>query len=320
MNDVILYEMRKTKEEVFGKKIIEVAPEAYEHKGGLFVIETYRKIAAEGGSSNLGLVEYSNHMVAGTYECSVHHIQNNYVYVQLRNVTELEKTLKKNKELEEFNYITSHDLQEPLNTIIGYTGLLQNELDNLKDPVSEICIKSLDTIKSSAFRMKDFITDLLEYSKIRRNQEKTEVDITKVINEIKTDLNNLISSKKASVTYVGKPLKIMAFKIEFKRILQNLITNGIQFTNDDTLPKIIINVETQNNCYLFSVADNGIGIPKNKFEKIFEVFQRLHKRNKHSGTGIGLSYVKRAVEKHYGKIWLTSKKGKGSIFYFTISK
>lgn len=105
MNKVVLYEMRKNKEEVFGKLISEVAPEAYEHEGGRMVMETYRKVAKEGGVVNLGLVEYSNHMVAGTYECSVHHIQDNYVYVMLRNVTELELTKIKleeaNKELQQ---------------------------------------------------------------------------------------------------------------------------------------------------------------------------------------------------------------------------
>ncbi len=192
MNKILLYEMRKTKEEVFGKKIIEVAPEAYEHEAGLMVIETYRKVAVEGGSVNLGLVEYSNHMVAGTYECSVHYIQDNYVFVQLRNVTRLEKALKENKELEQFNYITSHDLQEPLNTIISYSNLLDNEIDKL----SKIGQKSIEVIKGSAYRMKDFIKDLLEYSKIGIHKEKTEVDIIKLIDNLKIDLNNLIEKNK----------------------------------------------------------------------------------------------------------------------------
>lgn len=128
MNKIVLYEMRKTKEEVFGKRIIEVAPEAYEHEGGLLVMETYRRIAEEGGSINLGQVEYSNHMVAGTYECSVHHIQDNYVYVMLRNVTELEQTKNelelKNKELSQFAFMVSHDLKEPLNTVLSFANLI----------------------------------------------------------------------------------------------------------------------------------------------------------------------------------------------------
>lgn len=107
MNKVVLTEMQKTKEEVFGKKIKEVAPEAYEHEGGRFVMETYRRIAEEGGEVDLGLVEYSNHLVAGTYHCSIHHIMDNYVYIMLRNVTELEKTKsdleKTNEELSEKN-------------------------------------------------------------------------------------------------------------------------------------------------------------------------------------------------------------------------
>ena len=316
MNEVLLYEMRKTKEEVFGKKIIEVAPEAYEHKAGLMVIENYRKVAVEGGSVNLGLVEYSNHMVAGTYECSVHYIQDNYVFVQLRNVTRLEKALKENKELEQFNYITSHDLQEPLNTIISYSNLLDNEIDKL----SKIGQKSIEVIKGSAYRMKDFIKDLLEYSKIGIHKEKTEVDIIKLIDNLKIDLNNLIEKKQARIKYIGEIVKVKAFEESLIKLFQNLIINGIKYTKEDTLPLITINSKEQDSYYKFWITDNGIGIPKEHFEKIFEVFQRLHSRNKYSGTGIGLSYCKKVVDLHKGEIWLTSEVGKGTTFYFTISK
>lgn len=316
MNKVLLYEMRKTKEEVFGKKIIEVAPEAYEHPGGLLVIETYRKIAAEGGSVNLGLVEYSNYMVAGTYDCSVHHIQDHYVYIQLRNVTELEKALKENKELEQFNYITSHDLQEPLNTILSYSNLLENE----KEKLGKLGQKSIEVIKGSTYRMKNFITALLEYSRIGTLKEKTEVDIVNLIENLKIDLNDLIEKTQASLNYLGKPLKINAFEEALIKLFQNVIVNAIKFTPEKTMPKVTINSEELEDSYTFWITDNGIGIPEEQYDKVFEVFQRLHSRSKFSGTGIGLSYSKKVVEMHNGKIWLKSEEGKGTTVYFTISK
>ena len=320
MNKVILYEMRKTREEVFGKKIIEVAPEAYEHEGGLLVIETYRKVAAEGGSINLGLVEYSNHMVSGTYDCSVHHIQDNYVYVQLRNVTELEKVknelLEKNKELEQFAYTTSHDLQEPLNSIISFSHLLEEE----KDKLGDLGQKSIEIIKSSALRMKDFIISLLEYSQIGSERKKSKVDIVQLIENLKVDLHDLISKKQASITYLGKPLSVLAFEADLTKLIQNLIVNGIKYTDDQTTPIITINAEEQDDKYKFSVADNGIGIAKEQFENIFKVFQRLHTRSKYSGNGIGLSHCKRVVELHGGEIWLTSEEANGTTFYFTLPK
>ncbi|WP_319502964.1 ATP-binding protein [uncultured Draconibacterium sp.] len=320
MNKVILYEMRKTREEVFGKKIIEVAPEAYEHEGGLLVIETYRKVAEEGGSINLGLVEYSNHMVSGTYECSVHHIQDHYVYVQLRNVTELEKVknelLEKNQELEQFAYITSHDLQEPLNSIISFSHLLEEE----KNKLGELGQQSIDIIKGSAYRMKDFIISLLEYSQIGRKREKAKVDIVQLIENLKVDLHDLISKKHASITYLGKPLSVFAYETDLIKLIQNLVVNGIKYTDDQTPPVITINAEEHDDEYQFSVADNGIGIAKEQFENIFKVFQRLHSRENYSGNGIGLSHCKKVVELHGGKIWLSSEEGKGTTFYFTLPK
>ena len=320
MNKVLLYEMRKEKEEVFGKRIIEVAPEAYEHEGGIMVINTYMKVAAEGGYINLGLVEYSNHMVAGTYECSVHGIMKNYVYVQLRNVTELEKAKieleKANEELEQFTYITSHDLQEPLNSIISFSGLLESSKNNL----DEIGKKSIEIIISSSYRMKNFIIALLEFSRIGKEKEKKKIDVVQLIENLKTDLYDLIVQKDASINYIGKPLTIIAFEPDLIKLFQNLIVNGIKYNDGEKNPRIVINVTEKSKEYEFSISDNGIGIAKEHSNKIFEVFQRLHTRDEFSGTGIGLSHCKKVIELHDGEIWFTSELGKGTTFYFTISK
>lgn len=326
MNKVILHEMRKTREEVFGKRIIEVAPEAFAHEGGLLVMETYRKVAAEGGSVNLGVVEYSNTMVAGLYECSVHHIEANYVYVQLRNVTELEKAKieiegkyeleKQNRELEQFTHITSHDLQEPLNTIIAFSNLIDNE----KEALSDIGQKSLAVINESAIRMKGFINALLAYTHIGRGTHKQEVDILKVIEDTKLNLHDFIMTNDAHVQFVGKPIKLLGYESDLGILFQNLITNGIKYTTKDTLPVIEIDVEEAKDNYKFIVSDNGIGIAKAYYQKVFEVFQRLHSQDEYDGNGIGLSYCKKVVQKHGGEIWIDSTLGKGTTFYFTLSK
>ena len=222
----------------------------------------------------------------------------------------------KNKELEQFTYITSHDLQEPLNSILSFLHLLEKE----KPKVSEIGQKSIDIINDSALRMKDFIASLLEYSRIGGEKTKVKVDIKQLIANLKTDLYALIEKHQATINYIGEPIKLDAFEADLIKLFQNLITNGIKYTNGETLPLIIIDVEDQHDTYKFSVSDNGIGIDPKYFDKIFEVFQRLHTRDKYSGTGIGLSHCKKIVELHNGKIWLESELGKGTTFYFTISK
>ncbi|NQX77629.1 CHASE3 domain-containing protein [Gilvibacter sp.] len=221
-----------------------------------------------------------------------------------------------NKELQRFSYITSHDLQEPLNSIISFANLLKEEERNL----SELGQKSIHIINESAFRMKDFIISLLEYSRIGRGGTKTEVDIEKLIANLQTDLHDLLEKKQAKIEYTGKPLKIQAYEIDLIKLFQNLVTNGIKYTDEKTKPHIIIAAEELKDSYKFSVSDNGIGIEKEHYDKIFEVFQRLHTRDQYSGTGIGLSNCRKVVEIHGGELWLTSEVGKGSTFYFTIPK
>ncbi|KXX70921.1 CHASE3 domain-containing protein [Flammeovirga sp. SJP92] len=222
----------------------------------------------------------------------------------------------RNKELEQFTYITSHDLQEPLNSIISFSGLLKQE----KDKMSDIGQKSIEVIDECSYRMRDLIKELLEYSRIGKRTGETDIDVEKLISDLKTDLHGLVTKKQASITYVGKPLKISGYKFDLIKLFQNLIVNGIKYTEEQTLPVITINSEEKIDNYQFSVSDNGIGIEENHFDKIFKIFQRLHTRNVYSGTGIGLAHCQKVVEMHNGKIWLTSQVGKGSTFYFTIAK
>ncbi|MCV9386191.1 PAS domain-containing sensor histidine kinase [Reichenbachiella ulvae] len=315
MNKVILYEMRKAKEEVFGKKIIEVAPEAFEHEGGLMVMDTYRKVAAEGKSINLGLVEYSNHMVAGTYECSVHPIKENYVYVMLRNVTELEQKKQeleqKNNELRQYAIIASHDLKSPLNTVSEIINLIELQF-KLDDSLSEL----LHFISDSTHRMRNVIDALLDHGRIGQGKEKTMVDCQKLLEVIQQDLATKIKETNAIIE-VGKMPQIMGYKTELRLLFQNLISNGIKFSKPGLAPKVKISAKKLKG-WTFTVEDNGIGIDKQFQEQIFNIFERLHDRRKYDGSGIGLAHCKKIIELHKGEIWVKSKPGEGSAFHFSI--
>jgi len=242
-----------------------------------------------------------------------------FVYVQLRNVTELEKAKieleKANKELKQFTYIASHDLQEPLNSIISFSRLLESSKYNL----DEIGKKSIEIIINSSYRMKDFIIALLEYSSIGKEKKKKKIDVVQLIENLKIDLNNLIVKKEVKINYIGKPLTIVAFETDLIKLFQNLVVNGIKY-NKNKKPTIIINATEKFGQYELGINDNGIGIAKEDSDQIFKVFQRLHNRDQFSGTGIGLAHCKKIIELHDGKIWLTSELGKGTTFYFTISK
>lgn len=318
MNKVVLYEMRKTKEEVFGKTIKEVAPEAYEHEGGRLVMETYRKVAAEGGSVNLGLVEYSNHMVAGTYECSVHHIQDNYVYVMLRNVTELEQTKNKlelkNKELSQFAYIVSHDLKEPLRTVSNSIDVIKEEYEKLLKVEDKTLF---DFISSATRRMTRVITDLLEYSEIGQGKTKVRIDCNQLVQEVIQDLDAKIQQAGAKVHVDSLP-SVEGYETEFRLLFQNLLGNGIKYANPDLPPLIEVSAEKLENEWKFKVRDNGIGIAEEHQEKIFSVFQRLHHQQEIEGSGIGLAHCKKIVDLHEGSIGVESTLGEGSTFWFTL--
>ena len=319
MNKVLLYEMKKTKEEVFGKKIKEVAPEAYEHEAGLYVIETYRKVAQEHKSINLGLVQYSNHMVAGTYECSVHHIQDNYVYVMLRNVTELEKAKndleRKNKELSEFAYIASHDLKSPLSNISMLVKMIESDYE---DKLDEHATTVLNFINQSIGRMRNLITDLLEYSTVGNKKEVTQIDCKQLVQTVVQDLQSTINETGTEIE-IGKLPRLNGYETELRSLFQNLIANGIKFVKSGTKPLIKISAEDGAD-WKFAVTDNGIGISNENTSEIFSIFKRLHSKKTYEGTGIGLAHCKKIVDLHEGKIWVESILGEGSTFYFTIPK
>jgi signal transduction histidine kinase len=240
------------------------------------------------------------------------------------NLKEGEETLevqnreleRKNKELEQFAYVASHDLQEPLRTISSFVKLLDNQYKGKLDDKAD---KYLSYIVHSSDRMRTFITDLLEYSRIGNEMKMEVVDCNKLIKEVLDDLEIAIQETNAQVR-VGLLPVIVGHPTEIKQLFHNLIFNAIKFRKKDEAPRINISATTTHDYWQFSVADNGIGIEREHHDRIFIIFQRLHTRSEYPGSGIGLSHCKKIVELHSGEIWLESEAGKGSTFYFTIQR
>ena len=229
----------------------------------------------------------------------------------------LEKTRlleSSNKELEQFAHIASHDLQEPLSTIIGFSNILikNNEFD------SENFRKFLSYISKSANRMSIQIKSLLEYSRIGQSKSKQFTDCNLLVTNIIQSLSNSIEKSKAEIEVSDLP-NLILFKMEFQSIFQNLISNAIKYVPQGRKPRIKIWAVKDTQHWKFAIQDNGIGISEYNYEKIFIVFQRLHTQTEYQGTGIGLAHCKKVVEMHKGNIWLESEPGAGTTFYFTIN-
>jgi PAS domain S-box-containing protein len=235
--------------------------------------------------------------------------------VELRNTV---KELKEaNEELRQFAYVSSHDLQEPLRTIASFTQLLERRYKGKLDSDAD---EFIGYIVDAALRMKQQILDLLEFSRVTTNKEEFKlVDTSDILNQAIRNLYISIKKSKAEITYEKLP-NVMGNTGQLQRVFQNLISNAIRFRKCEKPLKIhILAYKAENeNEYVFTVKDNGIGIEEQYFERIFTIFQRLHTREEYHGTGIGLSIVKRIIERHNGSIWVESEFGAGSTFYFTI--
>ena len=234
---------------------------------------------------------------------------------------ELKETVKElrhsNDELQQFAYVASHDLQEPLRTITSFTQLIERRYKNRLDSDAD---EFIEYIVDAAKRMQTLIKDLLNYSRVATGEKEFElIDTEELIKSALNNLNTAICENNAEITCENLP-KIMVDKRQMIQLFQNLIGNAIKFRKPECPPKIHIKAhkDKNKNEYIFSVADNGIGMEPQYAERIFTIFQRLHTKEEYEGTGIGLAISKKVVELHSGRIWVKSKLGKGSTFYFMI--
>lgn len=236
--------------------------------------------------------------------------------VDITERKKLEDELRRsNNELEQFAYVASHDLQEPLRTIASFTQLLARRYQGKLDKDAD---EFIDYIVEASVRMKQQIEDLLEFSRvITKGGEFKRFNVKEVLKEIISNLKILINENDVEISCDHLP-EVYADPQQIGRLFQNLIINSIKFRNPDVPPKIHISSKKEGDQYVFNLSDNGIGIEPEYKDKIFTIFQRLHTREVYPGTGIGLAVAKKIVERHGGHIWVESQFGKGSTFYFTI--
>ncbi len=233
------------------------------------------------------------------------------VKAQTRYATMLKRS---NEELQQFAYVASHDLQEPLRMVTSYLQIIESRYaDKLDDDAREFIGYAVD----GATRMKALITDLLAYSRVEGGEKIfEEFDSQLALNKALANLSLVIEDSKAIITADAMP-RIKADSMQISQLFQNLIGNAIKFQKE-TVPRIHIGVERKKDEWQFAVRDNGIGIAPQYLERIFVIFQRLHKKGEYPGTGIGLAICKKVVERHGGRIWVESTVGEGTTFFFTI--
>lgn len=220
-----------------------------------------------------------------------------------------------NQELEQFTYATSHDLQEPLRMINSYLQLLQKRYG---DQLDEDATTFLGFATEGADRMQDLINDLLTLSRVSDDQSRyKDISLNTVVERAVANLQTSISESKAEIEVDELPAMCVD-PIQITQLFQNLIGNGIKYQQPGVAPKIHISVKKKKDEYVFSVQDNGIGINKKHFERIFTIFQRLHTRSEYPGTGVGLAICSKIVDRHGGKIWVKSEEGHGSTFLFSV--
>jgi len=237
-----------------------------------------------------------------------------------RDITDMvqirEALTKSNADLQNFAYVASHDLQEPLRMVTSFLDLLRQEY---KNELSEEADEYIDYAIDGAQRMKSLIQDLLAYSRITTQGDSfTKVDLNDVLQSVESSLSVVLAEEQAKIN-LKTPLPTVSGDVgQLNRVFQNLISNAIKFKRVDHIPTIDIDCQRAKNHWQIAVKDNGIGIDSKFYDRVFVIFQRLHRREDYPGTGIGLSICKKVIERHNGNMWIESVIGQGTTFYFTI--
>jgi len=240
----------------------------------------------------------------------------------LKNLNqELEKRAKElefsNSELEQFAFVASHDLQEPLRMVSSFMTQLDRKYGHLLDEKAHTYI---DFATDGAKRMKQIIRDLLEYSRAGKPEsDREQINLKEMIENYLSLRKRLLADNGGSIKFDSLPT-VVAFKAPLEQTIYNLLDNALKYSKPFVPPVVSFTVEEKDDYWLFSIKDNGLGIEKESFDKIFIIFQRLHNKDAYTGTGMGLAIVKKNIESWNGKIWLDSKKGTGTTFHFTLPK
>jgi PAS domain S-box-containing protein len=326
-------ETRRRKEDIIGKNILELIP-------GQIGANLYDFLLSALDSKQVETYEYSaivnNEELF--YESKANAINDNEVIFSTRNITlikeiqaklaakvkeleskneELEKYISSNLELENFAYVASHDLREPLRSIIGFSQLLQQKLG--KTDNADV-LEYLRFITESAQQMNRLINDLLQYSLVNTEHTAKNIRTSFVIEKTILNLRELIHQTKAIINVGDLPDTIIGYEPKISQVFQNLIQNAIKFHRPNIAPIVTISSSETPTHWHFRVADNGIGISPEYFDKIFLLFRRLHNRKEFSGSGLGLAICKKIIDQHNGQIWVESTIGQGTTFHFTIAK
>ena len=240
------------------------------------------------------------------------------IFAAARDISERKRAqdelIRSNKDLQHFAYVASHDLQEPLRNVATCLQLLEKDYKDKLDPNAD---QLINYAVDSSVRMKALIEGLLAYSRIAtKGKPQEQLDCEQILQRAVTNLSSAITEAEAVITHDPLPT-ISADDTQLLQVFQNLIGNAIKFRRDDP-PRIHVSAVKNRNEWMFSVKDNGIGIESQHLERIFVIFQRLHKRSEYEGTGMGLAIVKKVVERHGGRVWVESEPGVGTTVYFTL--
>jgi len=225
-----------------------------------------------------------------------------------------EELARSNKDLEQFAYVTSHDLKEPLRMVTGFMGLLKDHGQGRLDAKAD---EYIGFAVDASLRMQGLVDDLLAYSRAGRGPATESADASLAVELALKNLSASIKEAAGAVAFEPLPV-VMANELELTQVFQNLIGNAIKFRRPGVLPQVHVGAKREPNRWVFSVRDNGIGIAPEYIGKIFMIFQRLHTREEYPGTGVGLAICKKIVERHGGRIWVESRLEEGSVFYFII--
>lgn len=223
---------------------------------------------------------------------------------------------RSNEELEQFAYLAAHDLQSPMRRVATLCQMLEHKYRGEFGTTSETFIEN---IVGSAKQMQALINGLLDHSRVSHHRLRSEaIDCESLLKHVLKELDLLIQESRAEVTWDSLPT-VVADRTQLAQLFRNLISNAIKYRRDQT-PEVKIAGEPENNQWVFSVKDNGIGIEEKYTEEIFSLFHRLHSSSDHEGAGLGLAICRKVVERHGGRMWVDSQPGVGSTFYFTISE